>query len=604
MKLARFSALACALSLVACADAPFLEGEKSTSSNEPDPETAVSELGNVVADLRADTNRDGVIRFDDPSDDDNEHIWNAQQGAIFLANIDDDESACSPNVDDVDLPKCHDAADDLVNGPDDELDLARLKTKPWPAAPPDATGTITWTAANKVRLFKKTSAGFTVIQSGATLSRAEIQRGVELAIEGRDIVRDLAEWDGYVDVTFSVTADGETARDSVRMRVAPLLTYHHLLPAEQTWVSRFTNPGNAAMRADLVKAAQAAGVEPPIEIGVNDPWTQDFFETGFMSMPAPDGKQHVIRVNIRSANMSHGAVGGRNPLRPAGRVVFHLRGKDSAAIQAYDPTRLGQFDTLNSFGNFETVPPYSFNGTSYPLGRVLRGSTPNYYPDRVFTKMMEAQLVQPPIYLDTSWLLVGHVDETLSFVKASTPRGWVLLVNDARMAWQMLRDQAEAGRGNVPMFVGKYWSDGTPARVTINQVLSDREVASASAEAAVEVDAQVAKLKAEIGLTDDEIIPIPFLHMELDGYSVAYQPGMVNGLYMTDRDFVAPDPHGPVIGGQDIFKVAMREALAPLGINVHFAEDWDTYHRMLGEVHCGTNATRAIPSAKWWESGR
>jgi protein-arginine deiminase len=604
MKLARFSALACALSLVACADASFLFGEESTGSNEPDPETAVSKLGNVVADIRADTNRDGVISFDDPSDDDNEHLWNAQQGAIFLANIDDDLGACSPNVDDVDLPKCHDAADDVVNGPDDELDLARLKTRPWPAAPPDTTGTITWTAANKVRLFKKTGSAFTVIQSGATLSRAEIQRGVELAIEGIDIVRDLAEWDGYVDVTFSVTADGETASDEVRLRVAPLLTYHHLLPAERTWVSRFQNAGNAAMRADLVKAAQAAGVEPPIEIYVGDPWTQDFFETGFMSMPAPGGEQHVIRVNIRSANMSHGAAGGRNPLRPAGRVVFYLRGKDSAAIQAYDPTRLGQFDTLNSFGNFETVPPYTFNGESYPLGRTLRGSTPSYYPDRVFTKMMEAQLIQPPIYLDTSWLLVGHVDETLSFVKADTPRGWVLLVNDARMAWQMLREQADAGRGNVPMFVGKYWSDGTPARVTINQVLSDPEVASASAEAAVEVDAQVAKLKAEIGLTDDEIVPIPFLHMELDGYSVAYQPGLVNGLYLTDRDFVAPDPHGPVIGGQDIFKVAMREALAPLGINVHFAEDWNTYHRMLGEVHCGTNSTRAIPSAKWWESGR
>jgi len=285
-------------------------------------------------------------------------------------------------------------------------------------------------------------------------------------------------------------------------------------------------------------------------------------------------------------------------------VVFALRGKDTAAIQAYDPTRLGQFDTLNSFGNFETVPPYTHNGKSYPLGRILRGSTSSFYPDRVFTTMMEAQQVQPPIYVDTSWLLVAHVDETLSFVKANTPRGWVLLVNDARLAWQMLREQANAGRGNVPMFVGKYWSDGTPARVTINQVLSDPEIASASAEAAVEVDAQVAKLKAEIGLTDDEIIPIPFLHMELDGYSVAYQPGTVNGLYLTDRDFVAPDPHGPIINGQDIFKVHMRESLARLGIRVHFAEDWDTYHRMLGEVHCGTNATRAIPSAKWWESGR
>ncbi|MBX3214179.1 MAG: hypothetical protein KF850_19245 [Labilithrix sp.] len=26
--------------------------------------------------------------------------------------------------------------------------------------------------------------------------------------------------------------------------------------------------------------------------------------------------------------------------------------------------------------------------------------------------------------------------------------------------------------------------------------------------------------------------------------------------------------------------------------------------RNLGEVHCGTNATRRVPTTKWWESGR
>ena len=35
-----------------------------------------------------------------------------------------------------------------------------------------------------------------------------------------------------------------------------------------------------------------------------------------------------------------------------------------------------------------------------------------------------------------------------------------------------------------------------------------------------------------------------------------------------------------------------------------WAEDWDLYHRAMGEVHCGTNATRKVPDSKWWESGR
>lgn len=576
-------------------------GPGTTGGTGTDPGT--SETG-VVADLRADTNRDGVVRFDDPADDDGEDVWDAKHGAVFLANIDDDEEKCpTTNVDDVDLPKCNDAADEVLNGPDDALDLARLKTKPWAGAPAGTTATIRWTAPKSVRLFKAAGGSFTKIESGASLSLDEIHAGVELAIEGRDIVRDPKTWDGYVDITLAVDANGAKASDKVRMRVAPLLTYHHLSSTEPTYVSLTGGSGNAAMREDLATATTAAGLPATKTISTNDQWTQDFFETGYMSMPAENGKQHVIRVNIRSANEST-PNNVSNPLRRAGRVVFTvLRGKDSAGIQEYDTKRNGKFDTLNSFGNFETIPPYSWSGQSYPLGRVLRGSTPAYYPDQVFQRMIEAQKVQPPVYIDTSWLLVGHVDETTSFVKAPNARGWVLLVNDATMAKTMLEAEQTAGNGGVPMFVGKSWSSGS-AQVTIDQLLADTDVMSASAEAAAEVDAQVAKLKAETGLTDAEIIKIPFLHMSSRGASVAYQPGMVNGIYVSDTHFVAPNPHGPEIEGQDIFKVAMTNALAPLGITVHFAEDWDTYHRMLGEVHCGTNATRKIPDAKWWESGR
>lgn len=604
MKLAHFSTLGCALGLIACADAGLTSVEESTASTEPDPEVSASQLGTVVADLRADTNRDGVISFSDPSDDVNEDVWNARQGAVFLANIDDDQVGCPSDLDDVELPNCNDAADEIVNGPDDALDLARLKTKPWPKAPAWTTAKITWTAAEKVRLFKVNGGQFTRVESGFSLNHAEIESGVELAIEGRDIVRNTTEWNGFVDVTLSVSTGGHRATDKVRMRVAPLMTYHHLLRAEKTWVSNLGTWGNRAMRADLAVAANAAGVHAPYEITTDDPWTQDFFEPGFMTMPGPNGTQHTLRVNIRSANTSHGGGGARNPLRPAGRVVFQLRGKDVAAVQAYDPTRGENMDSLNSFGNFETVPPYSYNNQSFPLGRIIRGSIPAYHPDSVFQAMIEAQRVQPPLYIDTSWLLVGHVDETLSFVKANTPRGWVLLVNDTRLAKAMLQAQSDAGRGSIPMFVGKYWSDGSSAMTTIDAVLADTDVMAASAEAATEVDGQIAKLEAETGLTDAEIIRIPFLHMKTNGFSVAYQPGMVNGLYISEKHFVAPDPQGPVISGQDIFKAAMRDALAPLDITVDFAEDWDTYHRNMGEVHCGTNSTREIPSAKWWESGR
>jgi protein-arginine deiminase len=144
----------------------------------------------------------------------------------------------------------------------------------------------------------------------------------------------------------------------------------------------------------------------------------------------------------------------------------------------------------------------------------------------------------------------------------------------------------------------------TPAEISIRDVLADTLVMQSSAEAAAEVDGQLEVLKKELALTDDEIIRVPFLHTTIEGHSAAYQPGTVNGIYLSDTHFAAPDPHGPVIDGHDIFQEALSKPLSEIGITTHFVEDWDEYHVNIGEVHCGTNTTRKIPDAKWWESGR
>ena len=125
-----------------------------------------------------------------------------------------------------------------------------------------------------------------------------------------------------------------------------------------------------------------------------------------------------------------------------------------------------------------------------------------------------------------------------------------------------------------------------------------------SARAATEVDAQVAIIKSATGLTDAEIIRVPYLHERVSGSSLAYQPGTVNGVLVTKNVFASPDPHGPIINGQDIFKAQLAAALAPYSVQVQWVEDWYLYHINAGEVHCGSNSMRKIPSALWWESGR
>jgi protein-arginine deiminase len=581
----------------ACTGEVVPQLEDCTTASDEDCDGLTPPCPDGIIDIRGDNNRDGVIDFNDPADDTGEDSWDETHGAVFLANIDDDQGACPTSGSDEQLAACNDASDDYINGNDDLLDLARLQTAPWPSAPTGASGSIDLSggASAYVRLFKKNGADFEEYIPGTTLTSSELQQGVELAVEGKDFVRDDQLWDGFIDVTLTVDdGSGAVGNDKLRMRVAPVIFRHHLDPLTTYYVTNFNYASSVAFRNDLATAATAAGAQVH-NIYEDDQWTQDFIETAYMSMPTSGGAHHVIHVNFRSANYTS------TGLRSAGRSVFtDLRGRDVAGAVEFDPNHSNGMDTLNSFGNTETIPPYG----NWPLGRVLRGSDPQYYPDANFDAMIESQGVQGLVTIDTSWLLVGHVDESVSFVKVNSPRGWAMMVNDATMAKTMLENARDSGYGSTSMFVGKYWSGGSSAQTTIDAVLADADILNESAWAAVKVDEQVSDLKAETGITDAELIPVPFLHWESSGWSLAYQPGTVNGIYMGDQHFGAPDPHGPVIGGQDIFKEQLSTELGAYGITVHWIENWDLYHRLSGEVHCGSNATRQVPNdVKWWESG-
>ncbi len=579
-----------------------------------------------LADLRADVNRDGLVDAAATSDDINEDTWDDKHGAIFLANIDaDDPSRCpyTSAASDDSLAACNDASDDVLNGPGDLDDLAPLLVMPWSNAPDSAVGTLTLSAPQSVRLFRKVGASYLVFNpANDTLSAQELRDGVELRVEGKDIVRNSATWDGFVDVILKVTVPAGSApfegdsTDTIRMRVAPLILFHHLLNPVTAYVTRVpAGQYGTALSTTFVNSLKGIFTAqnlttPLVEVATPDLWNQDYFETGFMTMPAANGTPHVIRVNIRSANVEAPS-STTKPLRPAGRVVFQFRGPDVGAIQQYDRSTPGGMQSLNSFGNTETIPPYTLGSESYPLGRIIRGSIPSFYTDKSFTRMLESQQVQKPLYIDTSWLLVGHVDETISFIKAPTPRGWKLVVNDPRLAVQMLQNMVSTGQGATKMFVGLVWPDLVnntnktfPAAISAQDVLNDTEVMSESTASAAEVDAQVAIIKTATGLTDAEIVKVPYLHFTVDGASLAYQPGTVNGLYAKENTFISPAPHGPVVGGKDIFADQLETALAPEGVTVKWLDDWDLYHTNMGEVHCATNTAREIPNVKWWETGR
>jgi protein-arginine deiminase len=95
------------------------------------------------------------------------------------------------------------------------------------------------------------------------------------------------------------------------------------------------------------------------------------------------------------------------------------------------------------------------------------------------------------------------------------------------------------------------------------------------------------------------------MHRLTSSKSVAYLPGTVNGIAISDKVFFAPEPHGPVIAGKDIFKAAFEASMTTWGITVYWVEDWDLFHALDGEIHCATNADRVVgPGETWWTSGK
>ncbi|TVL93014.1 protein-arginine deiminase domain-containing protein [Streptomyces sp. SAJ15] len=602
----------------------------------------------VTADLRADVDRNGRVDITGTGDQTGEDTWSAGRGAVFLPNIDDDAKRCRTTgpdgkpLSDAKLAKCNDAADTTVNGAADAKDLARLRTVPMAQAPKDASGTVrvTGKGAKHARLFIKRAGGWTAVTAKTTLTAAELRAGVELGLEGTDVVRDRAVWDGSAVVELKVTAGSTTTSDKVTLHVAPLLTQHHLQRAQRMLVTEIQGKGPFSRAQqkfvkDLDTQAKKAGVKQSTVkfTKYGDIWAQDFVEPAYAGMTGEDGRPRTIRIMLRSAQ----------PDREAGRELFEkLRGPDMGVVQVTGVKDSEEW-TLNSMGNLETIPPYTHGGRSYPAGRIIMGERKDTgsKPAKAMRTLLASQGLQNPLFLDTSWLHVGHVDEFVQFLPApGTPRGWRIGVADPDAGMKLLRDAKAAGHGKTKMFSVKGF-EGMPApKETIDQTLADKKLRADNALAAKRIKANLEVLKRETGVTDAEIVRVPALftrgtdegvaadrmpllrriggsadtpeavreygqQRELGkptGPSVmtsAYVPGAVNGVLLGPDRYLAPRQWGPVIGGKDIFTQAVTAAYRKAGFKVSYIDDYYTYHLGMGEVHCGTNTLRDT-TKPWW----
>ena len=541
--------------------------------------------------LSVDSNRDGIV--------DNKDIgranWiygKAQQGAILLINNDLDISDKLP-----------------VNG--EQTEWSELRIAPvegMSELPPELNLVLQVPprVAECCSIYRKDEAGDFHHILGKNLQDAAaptISISAPLPIDGADCFIEAHEYpgdffEGLITLQLLMKFGDETiASDRAVYRVAPwMMTPNTLIPAE---VYACEMADNQDFLSDLKSALDELQIPLtviPEQGHRGDRWIQDEIEFGYIQ-----GAGHTIPVVFDSP-------------RDRGLAEFpkSLLGPDFGHFQIGNNSR----NSLDSFGNLEVSPPVTANGRHYPFGRiVIGGRRRGDYSEQSRQMMPElrhflyAQKIQAPFELYTDWLGVGHVDEIISFIPADNDKKFQVLIASPLNANIILKRLADRGYAETVMFEGMKTPDydGPPgtyksAEITIGELLQDIAFWEANQRYQSYLNLNIEILRRELGIDGRHIVNIPVLFRmpaDYDGRTGAYFPNMVNHLVLGNTSLV-PKPKGPIINGKCAFETAFEHAVP--GRNVRFIENWYSYHKMDGEVHCGTNTRRhPFPNERWWE---
>ncbi|WP_320672060.1 protein-arginine deiminase family protein [Patulibacter defluvii] len=608
-----------------------------------------------IAALRGDADRDGRIDVAGDRDLAAQRTGTVAAGVLVLPNVDDDSGRCAAELakivekpfTPVAAAACRDGADDVVNGDRDALDLAELRVLPWADAPGDASGSVRITSGQQhARLFRRDGGRWS---PAAELSAADLRAGVVLGLEATAIAGD-GGWDGRIEVALEVRAGGQAASDQLAAHVAPVLLVPQTAPAR----TLFANAPESRRQIDAYHRESRAQVGRTIKflkttkrkdvpnflrryhrdpesyravglrqasntrslslaartfdrrlkaavaaVGLGrqlvtdaDTWAfaQDQFEPAYAAVPGPDGSR-VMRVALRSTGFADERAADLTRHGDSAWLLRTLRGADSGVVLGGSAKSPWEMD-----GGLEATPPVP----GAPHGKVLVSGSEAARAATVIT----AQGAQPAITVDTGWLQVGHVDELFAFVPAATARGWALVAADPAGALRRLRKLSarERRRARVVGSADRYDDQARKLPSPTVAALLRSKVADQSATAARRIDAQLAVLRRELGLTDADVVRVPVLFgIAQDARrQIAWTGNVANGLAPGGRTFLAATPHGPVVGGRDLFADDAAAALKAKGISVRWVDTWPSPHVRQGEVHCFTNALRDLGDGAWW----
>ncbi|XP_034021717.1 protein-arginine deiminase type-2-like [Thalassophryne amazonica] len=569
------------------------------------------ELGKALMHLTAfeisldvDADRDGVIEKNNP----NKGSWKwgpRGHGAVLLVNCDSDSSH----------KKKPDSEQDFISTVKDLKDMSPmiLRTK-GPAKLPAGYKLnmhITQSEAEHVRVFRSRSAQlenyplppkllykyfvmeYPLVLSSEVLCQEVPYLGGEAEmkyyVEGLSFLD--KDFDGFVSIQLSLLEPMYSNlpatpifEDKVMFKVAPwIMTPNTLKPVQVFCCSTSDNQGFVKALKALVEKSGQELIVCPEYINRGDRWMQDEMEFGYIESP------HQQFPVVLDSPRDRGLKG----------FPYMLLGPDFGYVTRIPKTEA--VNSLDSFGNLEVSPPVTVKGKHYPLGRIIIGvSFPTESHGRNMAKVVQnflwAQKVQDPIALFSDWLLVGHVDEFMTFVPAPDRKGFRLVLASPDAAYKLFTKLQKEGHGQVKLFEGL----GESEEITVDDLLSNQTLEAENIYAQKCIDWNRDVLKHELGLEEEDIVDLPILfRLEDKVRAVAYYPDMVN-MIVLGQNLGVPKPFGPKVNGQCALEAEVSSLMGKLGLSCTFIDDFATYHKLRGDVHCGSNVLRTPFEFKWW----
>ena len=535
----------------------------------------VGTVGLTPADLVVDTNRDGTL---DAADEPGEDAWSSASGAVFAANLDDDDGDA-----------VRDGHDSVVNGSADVADMAPVVLRRMPGL--NATHSVSLRMLEPPdgdwpRVFLQRDGGFELLlgdgRHEAALDVADLAAGdMQFYLEsayGRHI-----GFDGEVRLRASVSQGASTlSQDEVVLRGGPVIFSHPLQPAEQVYVvdTSDTGPLVGALRSNLAQDVDLYVIGDAMARG--DRWVQDVMQTGYTQRPDGSGVASArVHAKVTPGSrgerfLNKGILASGGGYGEAGGYVFPLS------------TNLG--------GNIEVLPPHSHNGRTFPYGRLLIGEG----MDARALQFLESQGPQAPaLEVDVGWLFVGHVDEVLQVVPdrnaGADDRGWVVAIGSPELAIELLEQAELDGYGGAVVFANR------AEETTVEAILADTVLMDFNEWLQTAIDAIRQVLIDEVGLDEGDFREVPAMWYGRERFAKSYFPSMQN-LLAANGDLFLARPEGPQIDGVDIWQRAGNDVFTGLGYDVHFVDIYDSYYLKKGGVHCGINVEYAAAASAWWST--